>query len=436
MTSFHKLVNVLGRGNIWLAGLLAWGFGLAAMQSAVASPGTWPTWRADAARSGAVAAGVPENLHLQWVREYPPPQDAWRADTTLQFAAAYHPVAAEGMLFVPSMIHDCVQALDAETGHVVWTAYAGGPVRFAPVYWQAKLYFASDDGNLYCVDAKTGKTLWNFCGAPRNRMIIGNDRLISTWPVRGGPVLKDGRIYVANGVWPFMGIFVYCLNADTGEVVWVNDGTLEDGASRDQRVMHRPYEATPGGYLTIAGDKLLLPAGRVWPSCYDLQNGKRVLYTFRLPIQALKAPGSSTGVIASGDLWFVACRYLRTWSSICDARRGGGELVGYINGFPAVDGNRVYATRARELCAYDFSGKTFTNTHHPGEFSVEGREPAEPFPPSWTTQGAKAQHDPIKIGSCLYYGAWLGSGKRGGVSQLSALRILLCQPTGGSTLRG
>lgn len=383
---------------------------------------SWPMWRADAGRSGTITISLPEKLNLQWVREFEPPKDAWRDDATLQFATNYHPIAAEGKLFVPSMLNDCVQALDAETGEVVWTAFAGAPVRFAPIYWQGKIFYASDDGKLYCVEAKTGKPLWVFNGAPREKLIIGNDRLISTWPIRGGPVLKDGRIYFANGLWPFMGIFVYCLQADSGAVVWVNDGTLEDGASRDQRVMHRPYEACPGGYMTIADDKLLLPAGRVWPSCYDLKTGKRILYAYRLPIGALKAPCSDLGVIASNGFWFVGCKFSRTWSSVCDARQGS-EIVAHINGFPAVDGNLVYASRSGELCAYDFTGKTFNKFYHPGEFSVEGREPKEPFPAIWTTQNAKAQFDPIKIGNYLYYSSWLSSGKRGGVSQLSAIRI-------------
>lgn len=83
----------------------------------------------------------------------------------------------------------------------------------------------------------------------------------------------------------------------------------------------------------------------------------------------------------------------------------------------------VYASRSGELYAYDFTGKTFDKFYHQGEFSVEGREPGEPFPAAWTTKGAKAQNDPIKIGNCLYYSTWLSSGKRGGVSQLSAVRI-------------
>jgi outer membrane protein assembly factor BamB len=391
-------------------------------QEIIKEKDVWPTWRANPERTGSVINSVSEKLVLQWVREYPVPKDAWQEDSTLQFAAGYHPIAADGKLFVPSMINDCVQALDANTGEVVWTAFASGPVRFAPIYSQEKIYFASDDGKMYCVSSKTGKIIWSFNGAPRDKLVFGNDRLISTWPVRGGPVLKDGRIYFANGVWPFMGIFVYCLKAETGEVQWVNDGTLEDGASRDQRVMHRPYEACPGGYLTIADDKLFLPAGRVWPSCYDLKSGNRVLYTYKVPVNSLKAPCSDLGVIASGGFWFVGCKFARSWSSICDTNNGN-EIVGYINGFPAVEGKIVYACRSGELCAYDFTDKKFDKFHHAGEFSVEGREPAEPFLPVWSTQGIRAQQDPIKIGQLLFYSTWLSSGKRGGVSQLSAVRI-------------
>ena len=31
----------------------------------------------------------------------------------------------------------------------------------------------------------TGKLLWKFRGGPSDRKILGNERLISTWPARG-----------------------------------------------------------------------------------------------------------------------------------------------------------------------------------------------------------------------------------------------------------
>lgn len=48
-------------------------------------------------------------------------------------------------------------ALDLHSGAELWTFFAGAPVRLAPVAGAGKVYVTSDDGYLYCVDAKTGK---------------------------------------------------------------------------------------------------------------------------------------------------------------------------------------------------------------------------------------------------------------------------------------
>ena len=105
-------------------------------------------------------------------------------------------------MFVPSMVNDSVTALDIRTGDVKWRFPTGGPVRFAPAAWNNKVYVVSDDGFLYCLDADNGKLLWKFRGAPAAGKVLGNGRLISTWPARGGPVLADGKVYFAAGIWP------------------------------------------------------------------------------------------------------------------------------------------------------------------------------------------------------------------------------------------
>ena len=56
-----------------------------------------------------------------------------------------------------------------------------------------------------------------------DRRVMGNGRLIPLFPARGGPVLHDGVIYFAAGIWPFEGVFVYCLDARSGTVIWRND---------------------------------------------------------------------------------------------------------------------------------------------------------------------------------------------------------------------
>ena len=42
--------------------------------------------------------------------------------------------------------------------------------------------------------------------------------MISRWPARGGPVVRDGTVYFAASIWPFMGTFIYALDAETGSV--------------------------------------------------------------------------------------------------------------------------------------------------------------------------------------------------------------------------
>ena len=128
--------------------------------AAMAADADWPTWRHDANRTAATAAALPGSMSLQWKSDLPAPRPAFARDLRLCFDLSYEPVAMGNTLFVPSMVTDSVTALDADTGAVRWTVYADGPVRFAPVAWQEKVYFVSDDGCLYCLRASDGAQVW------------------------------------------------------------------------------------------------------------------------------------------------------------------------------------------------------------------------------------------------------------------------------------
>src|SRR5262245_31012600 len=181
----------------------------------------WPTWRKDAARSGKTSAALPDPLQLLWSRSLPPLKPAFR-NPRLQFDRGYEPVVTGKTLYFGSSLNDRVTALETETGREKWTFFAEGPVRFAPVAWRDRLFVASDDGRLYCLEAASGRPRWTFQAVPSGRKALGNGRLISVWPIRGGPVVADDRVYFAAGVWPFEGIFVYALDAASGDVLWRN----------------------------------------------------------------------------------------------------------------------------------------------------------------------------------------------------------------------
>ncbi len=273
---------------------------LACLPAAPAAPAAhdWPTWRHDAARTASSPLELAPQLHLQWIREYPPASPAWPDQPRMRFDAAYEPVVMGNLIFVPSMTTDTVTALDTRTGAAKWRFFADGPVRFAPTAWEGKVYFVSDDGHLYCLDAQRGTLLWKFRGGPSDRKILGNGRLISMWPARGAPAVEDGTVYFAAGIWPFMGIFLYALDARSSRVVWANDG---DGSLYIQQP-HRAYAfagVAPQGQLAVTDGKLLVPCGRSVPAVYDRSTGKLVHYAL---VQNSKKGGWD--VAARGDLYF------------------------------------------------------------------------------------------------------------------------------------
>ncbi|MEE8451105.1 MAG: PQQ-binding-like beta-propeller repeat protein [Thermoguttaceae bacterium] len=241
----------------------------------------WPQWRCDAGRTAASSEELPAELHMQWVRNLSAPQPAWPRYPRLCFDASYEPVASGKTLFVPSMVTDSVTALDTDTGAVRWRFFADGPVRMAPIASQGKVWFVSDDGYLYCVGAARGELLWKFRGLPsdrNDRKVLGNDRLISLWPARGGPVLADGRIYFAAGIWPFDGIYIYAIDAQTGKPIWMNEdcGNIADGLI--DHSMRQDSGLAPQGYFAVAGDKLIVPSGRALAGVLDRKTGKLMPY--------------------------------------------------------------------------------------------------------------------------------------------------------------
>ncbi|HUW61092.1 MAG TPA: PQQ-binding-like beta-propeller repeat protein [Candidatus Bathyarchaeia archaeon] len=237
----------------------------------------WPCWRHDAGHTGATPEKLTKKLQVQWVRALPPIERAWPDDERLEFDIAYEPIVAGPVLYIGSPRNDAVMAFDAETGVEKWKFFTGGPVRFAPAVSDGLVYAGSDDGFLYCLDAVTGAEKWRFKAALSDRKVIGNKRMISVWPVRGAPVVADGVVYCAAGIWPFEGVSVYALEAKTGAVVWMNDNC-------DVTFMMQPHHSpafsgiAPQGYLAVIDDKLLVPNGRAAPACFDRKTGKLLYF--------------------------------------------------------------------------------------------------------------------------------------------------------------
>jgi len=236
----------------------------------------WPQWRFDAYRSGASPKNLPEDLALLWSRDFGPRTPVWEDPLNrdlMPYDRAFEPIVVGKLLILGFNDSDKVAAFDTESGREVWRFVADGPIRLPPAAWKDRVFVASDDGFLYCLNAASGSVLWRFQGAPELRRILGNRRLISSWPSRGGPVVKDGKVYFACGIWPFMGIFIYALEAETGRIVWINDG---EGCRWTVQPHNSPAFSgiAPQGPLVATDRYLLVPGGRSVPACFDRTTGK------------------------------------------------------------------------------------------------------------------------------------------------------------------
>ena len=323
MNNVRRIAPVAGL----LALLLAW----------PALAADWPMWRFDANRSAASPEVLPAELHLQWTRQYSPRVQVWDDPLNhdlMPYDRVFEPVVLGERVFLGFNDTDKVIALDLRTGKELWAFYADGPVRFAPVAWQGKVFFSSDDGLLYCVNAADGQLVWKFRGGPSERKVLGNQRVISAWPARGGPVVRDGNVYFAASIWPFMGTFIYSLDAATGRLVWVNDST---GAQFIKQPHSAPSFAgvAPQGALVATKDVLLVPGGRSVPAAFDRLTG--AFLHFQISTGG-KGNGGSF-VAASESEYFVHTRLLGARNY--DLKSGkAGKLTGNE---PVLDGPQLYS---------------------------------------------------------------------------------------------
>ncbi len=355
--------------------------------SPAAVAGDWPMWRYDAGRTASAPDELPAQLYPQWVRQYSQREPVWDDalnQDLMPFDRVFEPIVLGDTLYIGFNDRDKVVALDIHTGVQKWTFYADGPVRLPLAGRRNRIYFTSDDGYLYCLSADTGALHWKFRGGPADRRILGNKRLISTWPARGGVVLYGDQVYFAASIWPFMGIFIYAMDAETGQVIWRNEGT---GADYQIQPHNSPAFAgvAPQGALVALSDRLLIPGGRSVPACFNRLTGESLYYR-------LAEYGKTGGA-------FVAADEKRFFNHNRDRET---DLYDVLNGKVVARTVGRYPVLSRD--AYYMSGD-----------SISLREARQPANVQFSLK-VDATGDLIQSGSRLY---------AGGDGQITAVDIML-----------
>lgn len=287
----------------------------------------WTQFRSDANRSGYTDNELPSSLGLRWMIKAGTPTPAWvGVHTRITSDYAYQPIIKGNIMYYGSSTDHQIHAVDIKNGEEIWSFFTDAPVRMAPVVWKDKLFANSDDGRLYCITADQGKLLWK--KEPRADIYkLGNNRMVSNWPSRGGIAIKDDVLYYGVGIWPSDGIDIFAIDPATGNVKWVNN----DSGEIWYKQPHGAAEAYSGiscqGYLVITDNRVIVPTGRSVPAGFDINTGELAYYH-------LQEYGSHGGdrIFANNDYLFITTGNSRDYE----------EIIGLKNGiFNESDGKQI-----------------------------------------------------------------------------------------------
>ncbi len=260
----------------------------------------WPSYQHDNLRSGITADQLnAPTLSQSWIfTAKARPQPAWhgkmerdsyakrsfQADT-YDYDKAFNLIAADGKVFFGSTSGNACVALNDTTGTEVWRAPAISAVRVAPAFDSSKIYFGSDDGHAYCVNASTGALIWKYRGGASDTMIASDHKFISRTPCRTGVLIDAGNAYCGFGLMSWHTNIMAQLDATTGAET---NKVTQSGAGYS-------FE----GLLLSDGTDLFVTQGRNAPASFKL--GSSLTLNGKLPgCGGTFATISSTGNIFHG----------------------------------------------------------------------------------------------------------------------------------------
>jgi outer membrane protein assembly factor BamB len=192
-------------------------------------------------------------------------------------------VVAEGLAFTIEQRRDqeVAAAYDLKTGREQWTnawrshfqeSMGGDGPRATPVWDAGRLYVQGAEGELRCLDARSGKVVW------RKNILEDNGASNITWGMSNSPLVVDGKLITLPGGSGGKSVVAY--DPATGERLW---SALDDKTSYTS-----PMVVTLGGKrqvvvvtakravgLTIEAGKLLWEYP--WSTDYDINAAQPIV---------------------------------------------------------------------------------------------------------------------------------------------------------------
>lgn len=227
-------------------------------ESETEKPDDWPTYRKDGTRSGRTESAVAAEL-----------RPAWQTDIGGRLTSL---TVGAGRAFVSRADGHSVQALDVDSGKVVWSRTVGAAVDSPPTISRGLVVFGCRDGWVYCLRAGDGELVWRFRAAPEDRCLMTPDGIESVWPVHGSVLVRDGLAWFAAGRSSYLdgGIRLFALELASGKPVVTKrlDGRdpecwVTSGSGRRQAIRNRLIGTLPD-ILSTSGDLIFMG----W-TCFD-----------------------------------------------------------------------------------------------------------------------------------------------------------------------
>jgi outer membrane protein assembly factor BamB len=161
-----------------------------------------------------------------------------------------------------------------------FTFHTNGSITSSPAVVAGKVYFGSQDKNIYCIDAYNGTQIWNYT---------------TQYRVFSSPAVVDGRLYTGadDG-------YVYCLNANTGAKIW----SVAVGGGLTNYVFAGTWQ--PRSSPIIVGSRLYVGAldGKFY--CLDTSSGAT---QWALPLGSATYPIAGSAAYNNGYVYICATNH-------------------------------------------------------------------------------------------------------------------------------
>ncbi len=320
-----------------------------------------------------------------------------------EYSTVTTPAVGGGMVYMG--VSTDFLCLDASTGSVLWSYDAQTFTRASPVLSGGSVLFGGmNNQTLYCLDASTGSLLWTW-EDPSNSGSLNSP-----------PAVSGDYVYIANTYPPYK---LLCLDTtDNGDQVW----EFEHGLQNQTPVVSGGYVYAPGKNRN--GDYVYY--------CLDAQTGSVVWETEKFTV--IDSPPAVSGGFVFVGGYHLTCLDALTGDKLWETEKGGLDSAPSVSGgrvyisssstlycFSAKTGNIIWEYSAEGTI--DYTQPVLTGNH----VYVGARQPDQLICLSaWTGDAIYeyAANDDVRTpsvaGGSVYFG--IGSGGTDAVSGLFCIQ--------------